>query len=109
MSIDVRQGDKYTLQQQMVWSDGRAIDLSQYSSITFKAVKDGDSTAIITKTCSVIDSDDGMVTVSFEDGDLDTVGMYMVVWVLLNSINDDQMTIPSQGKQWMHIQSSVYE
>lgn len=108
MSIDVRRGDKFSLLQKLVWSNGDPIDLTEYTSVNFRAEKDGDSSVIISKMCVISDATEGIVLVNFDDTDLDVLGMYRVVWVLLDSLNDDQLTIPTQGKQWMHVQDSVY-
>ncbi len=108
MSIDVRCGDKYALEQQLMWSNGKPIDLTQYSSVVFRAEKYGDPTTIITKDCIKKDAVNGIVSVNFNNTDLDVVGMYYIVWVLLDDVNDDQLTLPTQGRQWMHIQESIY-
>lgn len=108
MSIDVRKGDKFVLQQKLMWSNGDAIDLTQYSSVVFNAEKYGDETTTIEVECVIQDAENGIVSVNFADGDLDTIGMYYVVWVLLDDVNNDQITIPTQGRQWMHIQDSIY-
>lgn len=107
MSENIKQGDHFILQRTLRYGDGSPIDLSSVDSVVFYAVKDGDSTVTITGECVLVDEVNGVVSYSFDGTDTDTVGMYRAYWII-KSVGDDQMTVPSEGRYWVHIEESDY-
>jgi len=81
-------------------ADGTYVDLSSVSQVRFHAGYMGDPASyVIDKVCAVVDGENGRVSVTFEDEDLDEFGTYAAE--LQTSWPDGTiLTIPTKGSQF---------
>lgn len=107
MSDNIKQGDEFNLQRNLEYGNGSAIDLSSASRVLFYASKYGAPETVISIECSILDAANGVVSCPFTVDDTAIIGMYRASFII-EGIDDEQLTVPSTGNYWLHIEQNDY-